>query len=552
MSILKVIPLGGLGEIGMNMMVFEYEDTMFVVDSGLMFPEDYMLGVDFVIPNMDYIRKNRTKAAAVILTHAHEDHIGALPYLLKEINVPVFGSPFTLGLVRHKLEELELFSGVALHEVDAGEKLRLGPFEIEFIHVGHSVVDGYGLAINTPCGLLVHTGDYKIGYDAAGGMTTDLNKFAACGEKGVLALLSDSTNVEKEGYTISDKEISRTLDRIITDHHGRIIIALFASNVARIQMIVDIARMQSKKIVFDGRSIEVSVKIARSLGHLSIPEKMEINIEQVSDYPDDEVIIITTGSQGEPMSALARMASGIHKQIKIKTGDTVILSSKFIPGNEKAIGKIINNLYRKGADVIYEKISEIHVSGHAFREELKLMIHLTKPAYFIPIHGEYRHLFLHARLAKDVGIAEDKILLAENGQIIEFAKTTGGRITGSVLTGRVLIDGKGVGDVGRSVLRERRALSEEGLVAVTMAFDEETGIIIYGPEIVSRGFVFETETGHLLADAQCVILEVVEEIAPDVPHRVDRIRARVQTALRQYFFFTIGRRPVILPFIMEV
>ena len=551
MPLLKIIPLGGLGEIGMNMMVFEYGDTMFVVDSGLMFPEDYMLGVDFVIPNLDYIRQNRSKVAAIILTHAHEDHIGALPYLLKEINVPVFGTPFTLGLVRHKLEELELFSGIALHEIYPAENLRLGPFELEFIRVGHSVVDGLGMAIHTPRGLLVHTGDYKIGYGAAGGMTTDLNKFAACGEKGVLALLSDSTNVEKEGYTISDKEIGRTLDRIVADHDGRIIVALFASNVARIQLIVDIAMKRAKKIVFDGRSIEVSVKIAKSLGHLVIPDRMEINIDQVADYADDEIIIITTGSQGEPMSALARMASGIHKQIKIRAGDTVILSSKFIPGNEKAIGKIINSLYRKGADVIYEKISDIHVSGHAFREELKLMINLTKPEYFIPVHGEYRHLILHARLAQDVGIARDKILLAENGQIIEFNKA-GGRLNGSVPTGRVLIDGKGVGDVGRSVLRERRVLSEEGLVAVTMAFDEETGIIIYGPEIVSRGFVFETASGHLLEDAQCVILEVVEEIASEVPHRVDKIRSKIQTALRQYFFFTIGRRPVILPFIMEV
>jgi len=551
MSMLKIIPLGGLGEIGMNMMVFEYGDTMFVVDSGLMFPEDYMLGVDFVIPNLDYIRQNRSKVAAIVLTHGHEDHIGALPYLLKEVNVPVFGTPFTLGLVRHKLEELELFSASALHQIYPDEKLRLGPFELEFIRVGHSVVDGLGIAINTPHGMLVHTGDYKIGYGAAGGMATDLNKFAACGERGVLALLSDSTNVEKEGYTISDKEVGETLDRIITNRRGRIIVALFASNVARIQLIVDIAKARGKKMVFDGRSIDVSVNIAKSLGLLTIPAGMEIGIEQVPDYSDDEIIIITTGSQGEPMSALARMASGIHKQIKIKAGDTVILSSKFIPGNEKAIGKIINNLYRKGADVIYEKISDIHVSGHAFREELKLMINLTKPKYFIPIHGEYRHLILHARLAKGMGINENKILLAENGQIIEFDKTSG-RLNGTVLTGRVLIDGKGVGDVGRSVLRERRALSEEGLVAVTMAFDEDTGIIIYGPEIVSRGFVFETETGHLLADAQCVILEVVEEIAPEVPRRVDKIRAKIQTALRQYFFFTIGRRPVILPFIMEV
>ncbi len=547
---LKIIPLGGLGEIGMNMMVFEYGDTMFVIDSGLMFPEDYMLGVDFVIPNMDYIRRNRTKVVAIVLTHGHEDHIGALPYLIREINVPIFGTAFTLGLVRHKLEERGLISSSVLHEIFPDEQLRLGPFELEFIRVGHSVVDGVGIAINTPHGLVVHTGDYKISYGSGSG-TTDVNRFASYGEKGVLALLSDSTNVEKEGYTISDKEIGETLDKIITDSHGRIIVALFASNIARIQLIVDIARTRDKKVVFNGRSIEVSVNIAKSLGHLTIPADTEIGIEQVSNFPDDEIIIITTGSQGEPMSTLARMASGTHKQIKAKAGDTVILSSKFIPGNEKAIGKIINNLYRKGADVIYEKISDIHVSGHAFREELKLMIKLTKPEYFIPIHGEYRHLILHARLAKEVGIAEDKILLAENGQIIKF-DGTGGRLSGSATTGRILIDGKGVGDVGRSVLKERRILSEEGMVAVTLAFDEETGIIMYGPEIVSRGFVFKTETGHLLEDAQCVILEVVDEITPEVPNRVDKIRSKIQTALRQYFFFTIGRRPVILPFIMEV
>ena len=551
MSILKIIPLGGLGEIGLNMMVFEYGNTMFVVDSGLMFPEDYMLGVDFVIPNMDYLRQNQSKLAAVVLTHGHEDHIGALPYLIKDIKVPVFGTPFTLGLVRHKLEEQELIPSSDLHEISIDEKLRLGPFNIEFIRVGHSVVDGVGLVVHTPCGTLVHTGDYKIGYGAAGGMSTDLNKFAGCGEKGVLALLSDSTNVEKEGYTISDKEIGATLDKVIADSHGRIIIALFASNVARIQLIVDIARARGKKVVISGRSIEVSVNIAKSLGYLTIPEGMQIDIKQMPDYFDNDLIMVTTGSQGEPMSVLARMASGIHKQIKIKAGDTVILSSKFIPGNERAIGKIINNLYRNGADVIYEKISDIHVSGHAFREELKLMINLTKPEYFIPVHGEYRHLILHSRLAKEVGVAANKILLAENGQIIEFDEN-GGRLNGNVTTGRVLIDGKGVGDVGRSVLKERRVLSEEGMVAVTMAFDEETGIIMYGPEIVSRGFVFETESGHLLEDAQCVILEIVEEIAFDTPNRVDRIRSKMQTALRQYFFFTIGRRPVILPFIMEV
>ena len=548
---LKIIPLGGLGEIGLNMMVFEYGETLFVVDAGLMFPEDYMLGIDYVIPDMDYLKQSKLKVSGIILTHAHEDHIGALSYLLKEINAPVFGTPFTLGLVRHKLEEKNLLSSATLHEIFPGEKLKLGEFEIEFIRVGHSVVDGVGLAINTPIGLIVHTGDFKISHSSIDGMLTDVNRFALCGEEGVLALLSDSTNVEKEGYTISDKEISDTLARIMEGKKGRIIIALFASNITRIQHIVNIAREREKKIVISGRSIEVSVNIARELGYLSVPEGMEIGIDQIGDFPDDEIIMVTTGSQGEPMSALARMAAGFHKQIKVKQEDTVILSSKFIPGNEKAIANIINKLYKRGADVIYEKISKIHVSGHAFREELKLMINLTKPKYFIPIHGEYRHLILHARLAEQVGILHENVLLAENGNIIEFDKNAG-RVKESVVTGRVLIDGKGIGDVGRSVLKERRLLSEDGLVVVNMAFDEETGIVIYGPEIVSRGFVFETETGHLVDDAQCVILEIIEEIGPDVPDRVDKIRSKMQSDLRKYFFFTIGRRPVILPFIIEV
>jgi ribonuclease J len=548
---LKIIPLGGLGEIGLNMMVFDYGDTLFVVDAGLMFPEDYMLGVDFVIPDMDYLRQNQSRVAGIVLTHAHEDHIGALPYLLKDLKAPVFGTTFTLGLVRQKLEEYDRLGSTALHSILPEEKLKLGPFTLEFIRVGHSVIDGVGIAIQTPVGRIIHTGDFKIGYGSVDGMATDVNKFAKFGEEGVLVLLSDSTNVEREGYPISDKEIYETLTRITTGSSGRVIVALFASNIARIQIILDIARSTGKKIIFDGKSIEASVRIAMELGYLNTTENKIIQIDEVADHDEEEIIIITTGTQGEPMSALARMSAGTHKQIKIKKGDTVVLSSKFIPGNEKAIAKIINNLYRKGADVIYEKISDIHVSGHAFREELKLMIKLTQPQYFLPVHGEYRHLILHSRLAKEVGIPEENILLADNGQIVEFDKN-GGRVNGRVPTGRVLVDGKGVGDVGRSVLRERRALSEEGMVAVTMAFDEETGVVVYGPEIVSRGFVFETESGHLLEDAQCVVLEIVEEITPEVANRVDKIRSKMKTALRQYFFFTIGRRPVILPFIMEV
>jgi ribonuclease J len=548
---LKIIPLGGLGEIGLNMMIFEYGTTLFIVDAGLMFPEDYMLGVDYVVPDMDYVKKNRSLISGIVLTHAHEDHIGALPFLLKEVNAPVFGTPFTLGVVKHKLEEFDVVAPSGLHEIHPGEQLKLGPFVLEFIQVGHSVVDGVGIAIRTPYGLIVHTGDFKISHSIGNGLATDVGRFAQCGEKGVLALLSDSTNIEKEGYTISARAISEKLARIVDESKGRIIIALFASNINRIQQIVNIAVERGKKIVFNGRSIEVAVNIARNMGYIQIPGGAEIETDDIGRYRDDEVIIITTGSQGEPMSALARMAAGNHKQIKTKKEDTIILSSKFIPGNEKAIGHIINKLYKRGANVIYEKISEIHVSGHAFQEELKLMINLTRPKYFMPIHGEYRHLFLHSRLAQQMGIPPERVLLAENGQIIEF-DAAGGRVKDSVMTGRVLIDGKGVGDVGRSVLKERRLLSEEGLVVVNLAFDEDTGIVVYGPEIVSRGFVFETETGHLVEDAQCVILEIIEDVGPEVPDRIKVIRSRLQSALRQYFYFTIGRRPVILPFIMVI
>ncbi len=548
---LRIIPLGGLGEIGLNMMIFEYGETMFVVDAGLMFPEDYMLGVDYVIPDMSYIKQQSAKISGIILTHAHEDHIGALPYLLREVDAPVFGTPFTIGIVQHKLEEFGLISSSRLHEVQPGEQLKIGEFELDFIRVSHSVVDGIGLAINTPLGRIIHTGDFKISNTPIEGMSTDSNTFARYGIDGVLALLSDSTNVEKEGHTISALEIGKTLGKISEASKGRIIISLFASNIARIQQIINIAKDRDRKVIFNGRSIEIAVQIAKRLGYIDLSADMEIDISEINNYSDDEIIIVTTGSQGEPMSALARMATGNHRQINVKQGDTVILSSKFIPGNEKAIANIINRLYKRGANVIYEKISEIHVSGHAFRDELKAMIRLTNPKYFIPIHGEYRHLILHSRLAEEVGIPKDRILLAENGQIIKFDETRA-VILDSVTTGRLMVDGKGIGDVGRSVLKERRTLSEEGVVAVKMAFDEETGVVIYGPEIDSRGFVFETETGHLLEDAICVVLEVVEEVNPEEKNRVNTIREKVQKALRQYFHFTIGRRPVILPFIIEV
>jgi len=548
---LKIIPLGGLGEIGLNMMVFEYNDSLIVVDAGLMFPEDYMLGIDFVIPAMDYVIDHQDKLSGIVLTHAHEDHIGALPYLLREVSAPLFGSPFTLGMVRQKLYEHELLESTNLIEVHPDEILQIGSFELEFLRVGHSIVDGLGIGIRTPLGLIVHTGDFKISPTSIQGMLTDLDGFARFGREGVLALLSDSTNVEKEGTTISDEDVGKTLTEIISQSTGRIVIALFASNIARIQQIVNIAGTRGSRIVFTGRSIEQSIAIARELQYLDIPEDLEITVDQVGNYPEDQVIMITTGSQGEPMSALARMAAGNHKHIQIKDGDTVILSSKFIPGNEKAIANIINKLYKRGANVIYEKISSIHVSGHAFRDELKHMIRLTSPRYFIPIHGEYRHLILHSRLARETGIPESNTLLAENGQVIEFDEN-GARIADSVVTGRVLIDGKGIGDVGKSVLKERHILSRDGLVVINMAFDRQTGVLIYGPEIVSKGFVFETETGHVLDGAKDVILEVMEDLDPDSSDRIELLGARIKSALRKYFKFAISRRPVVLPFILEV
>lgn len=547
---LKIIPLGGLGEIGLNMMVIEYGDTGIVIDAGLMFPEDYMLGIDIVIPVMDYIAQSDARIAGIFLTHAHEDHIGALPYLLKEIRIPVYGTPFTLGVVKNKIEEHGLLD-VEYVEVCPGIPVKLGPFDIGFIRVSHSTVDGVGLSIKTPEGMLIHTGDFKIGHGGHDSMVTDVNSFAMCGAEGVLVLMSDSTNVETEGYTMSDQSVADSLQSVCEESKGRVIVALFASNVARIQQIVDIAAKRRSKLIFSGRSLEMTVEIAKKLGFLKVPEGMEIDVKDVDRYPPRNIVMLTTGSQGEPMSALARISTGSHRHIKIEKDDTVILSSKIIPGNEKPISNIINSLYKLGANVVYERTSSVHVSGHAYQEELKMMIRLTNPEFFIPIHGEYRHLVHHARLAQSVGIKKENIILAENGQVIAFENRKG-KIVGRVPTGRVLVDGKGVGDVGRSVLKERQMLSEDGLVVVTIVFDEETGIIMYGPEIVSRGFVFWTATGHLIDDAQCVILEVIEEVGLGIPNRIDIIRSKIQKALRQYFNFTIKRRPIIVPVIMEL
>lgn len=548
---LNIIPLGGLGEIGLNMMVMESTDTIFIIDAGLMFPEDYMLGVDIVIPDMEYLKENREKIKGVILTHAHEDHIGALPFLLKAIPMPVYGTAFTLGIARNKMAEQDYHQPMDFHVITPGQTIGIGPFEIEFIRVCHSTVDGVGLAIQTPAGLVIHTGDFRISHSPDKMKSTDISSFARYGEKGVLALLSDSTNAEVEGYTVSEEEVAQNLSKIIANSKGRVIVALFASNVHRIQQIVDIAVKKNRKVVFNGRSMEQIVAVATELGYISCPKNTIVDVNAIAGLPDDQVVIITTGSQGEPMSSLVRMASGLHKQINIKKGDLVLLSSKRIPGNEKAISNIINRLYRRGAEVVYSKMAKIHASGHAHQEELKLMINLTKPEYFIPIHGEYRHLVVHARLAEKLGIPMERAIVAEDGKVITFDEN-GGRMSGQVQTGRILVDGKGIGDVGRSVLKERRELSEGGLVVVTMIIDEETGVVLYGPELTSKGFVFDSATGYLIDDAQCVILEIVEEIEAGAEKRVEKIRMKLSRALKQYFAFTIGRRPMIVPIILEI
>jgi ribonuclease J len=548
---LKVIPLGGLGEIGLNIMAIEYGGCILVVDAGLMFPEDYMPGVDMVIPDFQYLRENKDKINAVILTHGHEDHIGAMPFFLREFSAPVLGTNFTIELLKEKLKEHHLSKQPDLRKIRPGETTRFGPFEVEYISVNHSIVDGVGLAIDSPEGILIHSGDFKVDPTPVNGQVTDLNRFAHFGEKGVLAFLSDSTNAEKEGMTLSERDVRKTLEDLFRTSPGRVIVSSFASNISRIQQVINLAVQFDRKVVFNGKSMVTNVRIAREQGFISMPEGLEINERQIGQFPDQFITIITTGSQGEPMSALARMAQGRHKGITIKKGDTVILSSRFIPGNEKAITKIINSLYRMGADVVYEKVSDIHTSGHAKREELKLMMSLVKPQYFIPIHGEYRHLVKHAQLALSMGIPEERVLIAENGDVICFENRTA-RLEGHVQTGRILVDGKGVGDVGEIILRDRRRLSGHGMVVVLLAVDEQTGETIYGPDMISRGFVFQNAGESLLEDAKCIVLEVLDEL--ERPSPIDRtgVESDIKKRLQRFFNKIIERSPLILPVIISI
>jgi ribonuclease J len=550
---LSVVSLGGLGEIGLNMMVMKYGHDVLVVDVGLMFPDKNMPGVDIVIPDFSSLMEQRDNVRGIILTHGHEDHIGGIPFLLKELKVPVFGTNFTIEILREKLREHDLLEETVLNKVAPGDVTELGSFRVEYIHVNHSIIDGVGLAIKTPDGVIIHSGDFKVDHTPVHGKTTDLARFSQYGEEGVLALFSDSTNVEKEGFTPSETEVKNALEDLFLKSTGRLVVAVFASNIARIQQIINLAEKYGRKVVLSGKSMRSNVRIAMVEGLLNMPEGIEINENVLSQHKDNQIAIITTGSQGEPMSVLARIARNTHKSIKVNRGDTIILSSRFIPGNEKAITAIINRLYRLGAEVVYEKVSDIHTSGHAYKEELKLMLNLVKPCWFVPVHGEYRHLVKHAQMAvSQVGISQDRCLLAENGDIISF-KDGKARISGKIRTGRILVDGKGGGDEDDLVLRDRRKISREGIVIVLLVVDKEAGRVVYGPDIVSRGFLFDDKVKSIEEDAKGIVFEVLEE-ASDLA-QVDWegfLVPEIKKRLKRFFYKVIERNPLILPMVIPV
>ncbi|HEX5773700.1 MAG TPA: ribonuclease J [Geomobilimonas sp.] len=548
---LRIIPLGGLGEIGLNMAVFEYGDDIIVVDCGLMFPEPHMLGIDLVIPDIAYLRERADRVRGIFLTHGHEDHIGALPFVLQELNPPIYGTALTLGFVKEKLKEFDLDERVDLRVVKPRQKVDVGLFEIEFIRVAHSIVDGCALAIRTPEGVVIHTGDFKLDQTPVDGELTDLVTLARYGEEGVLALMADSTNVEREGYTLSEALVGEAFDDIFPKCSGRIIVAAFSSNIHRVRQVMVSAARSGRKVLLNGRSMIANVQIARELGYLSVPDDLLMDLKELPRLPKEQVCMITTGSQGEPMSALTRIAMDDHKQIKLEEGDTVILSSRFIPGNEKTISDLINHLYRRGAEVYHEKVSEVHVSGHASQEELKLMQNIVRPRYFIPVHGEYRHLVKHAQLAQKVGVPRERCLLAVNGDVITFADGRGA-ITDKVETGRVFVDGKGIGDVGDVVLKDRKHLSQDGMVVVIIGINQGSGEIIYGPDIVSRGFVFEDESQEYLDEARKVVEDTLALHNVEVMADWGEVRQEVRRVLRRFFNKTIERRPVILPLILEM
>lgn len=547
---LKIIPLGGIGEVGKNMTAIEWGENLIVVDCGLMFPNEDMLGVDYVIPDTTYLMKNRNKLKAFVLTHGHEDHIGATPYVLKDFPVPVYGTKLTMALVELKLAEHGI-KGAKLNCVQAGDSIKCGVFQVEFIKVSHSIDDAVGLAIHTPVGVVVHTGDFKIDYTPIDGKVIDLNKFAELGQKGVLALLSDSTNAENPGYTISEKSVGQSFERYFAACKGRLIIATFASNIYRLQQVVDLAKRYNRKICLSGRSMVKIAKVAMELGYLKLPPKMEVSMDEIDKVRDNKICILTTGSQGEPMSGLVRMASGEHSKIAIKRGDTVIISSTPIPGNELYVSDVINMLYRGGANVVYGAMAKVHVSGHACQEELKLMLSLTKPKYFIPVHGEYRHIYNHAALAKELGMKDNSVFIAEIGKTIELTAKSA-QFGATVPSGTVMIDGLGIGDVGNVVLRDRRVLSSDGLFIVVVTMSKKDMELVAGPDIVSRGFVYMKESENLLEDARKLVIKVIEECESNKMREWMTIKTRIKKALSSYLYTKTKRSPMILPIIIEV
>ena len=546
----QIIPLGGLGEIGKNMTVFRYGDDIILIDAGLMFPEDDMLGIDLVIPDITYLLENKDKVKAIFLTHGHEDHIGALPYVLKQIDVPVYGTALTLGILQGRLRENNV-SDNNLVTIKPGDKINVGAFNLEFIRVNHSIPDAISIVIKTPIGTIIHTGDFKFDQTPVDGQVTQFNKFAEFGDEGVLALLADSTNAERPGFTQSEKMVGQTFDDEFRYARNRIIVATFSSNVHRIQQVVDSAVKYKRKVAVIGRSMINVVNIAMELGYLRIPEGVLIDIDETNNYTSDQIVIITTGSQGEPMSALTRMAMNDHKKVDIMPGDTVIISATPIPGNEKLVARTIDHLYKLGADVIYEKSNGVHVSGHASQEEIKLMHNLVRPKYFIPVHGEYRHLIKHANLAKDLGMPSENIVIAENGSVIEINKNSIG-INGKIQSGKVLVDGLGVGDVGNIVLRDRRQLSQDGIMIVVVTIDHETCHVVSGPDIVSRGFVYVREAEDLMEEAREKVLSALERCENNGVSEWSMIKSTIRDNLGRFLYERTRRRPMILPIIMEI
>lgn len=548
-STLRVIPLGGLEQIGMNITAFEYDDSIIVVDCGLAFPEDDMLGVDLVIPDVTFLKDNIKKVKGFVITHGHEDHIGALPYILRDINVPVYATKLTMGIIENKLAEHELLDCTRRKVVTFGQHINLGQFNIEFIKTNHSIVDAAALAIYSPAGIIVHTGDFKVDYTPIFGDAIDLQRFAEIGKKGVLALMCDSTNAEREGFTPSEKTVGRNLVDLFEEHDNtRIIIATFASNVDRVQQIINIAYRFDRKVVVEGRSMVNIIKTAQELERLNVPENTLIDIDMLKNYPEEKTVIITTGSQGESMAALSRMAQGTHKKIHISSTDTVIFSSHPIPGNEKAVTNVINELLQKGADVIFQ---DVHVSGHACQEEIKLIYSLVKPKFAIPVHGEYKHLKAQAKLAQELGIDKENIFILQSGDVLELTENTA-EIVGKVHVGDIMVDGLGVGDVGTVVLRDRQLLSEDGIIIVAISLDRTSSVLMGGPDIVSRGFVYVRESDELMDGAKEVVLEALDDCMSRGVKDWNKIRNSVRNALSGYVWKETNRRPMIMPIITEV